>query len=399
MRNILGRIPAGLLLAGVLVLAGCEQEEAGGAQTDAGPPPPTPVTVVTLTTQPVDITTVLPGRASPYQIAEVRPQVTGILQERLFREGADVEQGEPLYRIDPAVYQAAYETAKAELAQAEAARVSAQNRARRNEELVRTNAVSRAAYDDATAALGEANAAVEARRAALAAAEINLNYTTVRAPIAGRTGRSAFTAGALVTANQPELLTTIHQLDPIYVDVTQASADLLKLRRAVEDGRYQRVEPGKAEVELTLEDGTTYAHPGTLEFADVAVSESTGAVTLRALFPNPDNVILPGMFVRAAIKAGVDPEGILIPQRAVTRDPKGRATTLVVLPDNKVEQRIIVVDRSVGDSWLVSEGVKAGERVIVEGLQKVRPGAEVAPTEQQANSVADASGDDQAIRR
>jgi membrane fusion protein (multidrug efflux system) len=375
MRNLSGRISAGLMLAGALLLTGCQEEDGQAKAQEA--PPPAEVSVVTLQPQPVEIITTLPGRASPYQIAEVRPQVTGILQERLFREGADVKKGEPLYQIDPAVYRAAYETAKAELAQAEATRVSANNRARRNEELIRTNAVSRAAYDDAVAALGEASAAVEARKAALASAKINLDYTTVTAPISGRIGRSAFTAGALVTANQPETLTTIHQLDPIYVDVTQSSAQLLELRRALADGRYQRVDPNRAEVELMLEDGTTYSHPGTLEFQDVQVSESTGAVTLRALFPNPNGVILPGMFVRAEIKAGVDPEGILVPQRAVSRDPKGRATTLVVLPDNKVEQRILTTDRTVGDQWLVSDGVKAGDRVIVEGIQKVRPGAVV----------------------
>jgi membrane fusion protein (multidrug efflux system) len=375
MRNLSGRISAGLMLAGALLLTGCQEEDGQAKAQEA--PPPAEVSVVTLQPQPVEIITTLPGRASPYQIAEVRPQVTGILQERLFREGADVKKGEPLYQIDPAVYRAAYETAKAELAQAEATRVSANNRARRNEELIRTNAVSRAAYDDAVAALGEASAAVEARKAALASAKINLDYTTVTAPLSGRFGRSAFTAGALVTANQPETLTTIHQLDPIYVDVTQSSAQLLELRRALADGRYQRVDPNRAEVELMLEDGTTYSHPGTLEFQDVQVSESTGAVTLRALFPNPNGVILPGMFVRAEIKAGVDPEGILVPQRAVSRDPKGRATTLVVLPDNKVEQRILTTDRTVGDQWLVSDGVKAGDRVIVEGIQKVRPGAVV----------------------
>ncbi|HEX2529798.1 MAG TPA: efflux RND transporter periplasmic adaptor subunit [Geminicoccus sp.] len=398
MRNLSGRLATGLMLAGALILAGCGQEEGGQQQSEATPPTPE-VTVVTLTPQPVEITTTLPGRASPYQIAEVRPQVNGILQERLFREGADVVKGEALYQIDPAVYRAAYETSKAELAQAEAALVSARNRERRNEELVRTNAVSRAAYDDAVSAMGEASAAVEARKAALASAKINLDYTTVTAPIAGRIGRSAFTAGALVTANQAETLTTIHQLDPIYVDVTQSSAELLKLRRALADGRYERVDPDRAEVELTLEDGTTYGHPGALEFADVTVSESTGAVTLRALFPNPEGILLPGMFVRAEIKAGVDPEGILVPQRAVSRDPKGRATALVVAAEDKVEQRILVTDRTVGDQWLVSEGVKAGERVIVEGLQKVRPGAVVKVIEAETKSVADASAASAPVRR
>lgn len=399
MRNVSGRISTSLMLAGALFVAGCAEESGSGGGQAQQAPPPAEVAVVTLEPQPVEIATTLPGRASPYQIAEVRPQVNGILQERLFREGADVQKGDPLYQIDPAVYQAAYETAKAELAQAEAAQVSASNRANRNEELVRTNAVSRASYDDAVAALGEANAAIQARKAALASAKINLDYTTVTAPISGRIGSSAFTAGALVTANQPETLTTIHQLDPIYVDVTQSSAELLELRRAVADGRYERIDPDSAEVELTLEDGTTYAHPGKLEFADVQVSESTGAVTLRALFPNPDAILLPGMFVRAEIKAGVDPQGILVPQRAVSRDPKGRATTLVVLPDNTVEQRILTTDRTVGDQWLVSDGVRAGERVIVEGVQKVRPGAVVQVIDAEPKSVADASAASTPIRR
>ncbi|MFZ1426271.1 MAG: efflux RND transporter periplasmic adaptor subunit [Geminicoccaceae bacterium] len=393
-----GRLMAGLVLAGALSLSACGKDESGNAQSQAAPPP-AKVDVVTLVPQPVDITTTLPGRTSPYQIAEVRPQVNGILQERLYREGADVRKGEPLYQIDPAVYKAAYDTAKAELAQAEAALVSATNRARRNQELVRTNAVSRASFDDAVAAEGEAKAAVEARQAALAAAKINVDYTTVTAPIDGRIGRSAFTAGALVTANQDGVLTTIHQLDPIYVDVTQSSAQLLELRRAVADGRYQQVEPGGAQVDLTLEDGTQYAHPGKLEFADVQVSESTGAVTLRALFPNPDGILLPGMFVRADIKAGVDPVGILVPQRAVSRDPKGRAVALVVLPDNKVEQRILTTDRTVGDQWLVTDGVKAGDRVIIAGLQKARPGATVQVSEPEGKPVADAAGADAPIRR
>lgn len=393
-----GRLVAGLVLAGALSLSACGKDESGNAQSQVAPPP-AKVDVVTLVPQPVDITTTLPGRTSPYQIAEVRPQVNGILQERLYREGADVRKGEPLYQIDPAVYKAAYDTAKAELAQAEAALVSATNRARRNQELVRTNAVSRASFDDAVAAEGEAKAAVEARQAALAAAKINVDYTTVTAPIDGRIGRSAFTAGALVTANQDGVLTTIHQLDPIYVDVTQSSAQLLELRRAVADGRYQQVEPGGAQVDLTLEDGTHYAHPGKLEFADVRVSESTGAVTLRALFPNPDGILLPGMFVRADIKAGVDPAGILVPQRAVSRDPKGRAVALVVLPDNKVEQRILTTDRTVGDQWLVTDGVKAGDRVIIAGLQKARPGATVQVSEPEGKPVAEAAGTDAPIRR
>jgi len=389
---------AGLMLAGALLVAGCERETAGDATTAAAPPP-AKVSVVTLEPQPVEIATTLPGRASPYQIAEVRPQVTGIMQERLFREGADVKQGETLYQIDPAVYRAAYASAEAELAQAEASLVSVQNKARRNEELVRTNAVSRAAYDDAVAALGEAKAAVEARKASLAAAKINLDYTTVKAPISGRIGRSAFTAGALLVANQPEPLTTIHQLDPIYVDVTQSSAVLLKLRRNLADGSYERVDPNRAEVELTLEDGSTYSHSGTLEFADVTVSQSTGAVTLRAIFPNPDGILLPGMFVRAEIKAGVDPDGILVPQRGVTRDPKGNAIALVVGKDNKVEQRSLTTDRTVGDHWLVTEGLAAGDQVIVEGLQKARPGAVVEAMEFENKSVADASAGSEPVRR
>ena len=380
---------AGLVLLAMAALTGCDEQKKEGAQ---GNPPPPEVTVATLATQPVEITTTLPGRTSPYRVAEVRPQVTGILQKRLFKEGADVDQGEALYQIDPAVYQAAYDTAAAEVAQAKAAQVSASDQSRRSKELVKTRAVSQASADDAVSALGQANALIQAREAALESAKINLDYTTVRAPIGGRIGRSAFTAGALLTANQSEALARITQLDPIYVDVTQSSADLLKLRHAFENGSYQRPDAKQAEVTLTLEDGTPYGETGTLEFADVTVSESTGVVTLRALFPNPKAILLPGMFVRATIKVGVDPKGILVPQQAVTHDPKGRPTTLIVADGNKVEQRMLTTVQTVGDKWLVSDGVAAGDRVIVEGVQKAMPNSVVKPVEAD-KAVADASSD------
>ena len=258
------RRPAGILLLATLILAGCGKDDAQNAQKQN--PPPAEVTVVTLAPQPVEITTTLPGRTSAFQVAELRPQVTGILQKRLFKEGSDVKQGDPLYQIDPAVYQAAYDSAAADVAQAKAGQVSANDQAKRSRELIKTKAVSQASVDDAVASQGQANALVQAREAALESAKINLDYTTVKAPISGRIGSSAFTAGALLTANQPEALATITQLDPIYVDVTQSSADLLKLRRAFENGSYQRPDDKHAEVTLTLEDSTAYGQTGTLEF-------------------------------------------------------------------------------------------------------------------------------------
>lgn len=367
------RVPCGWLLPAAL-LAAC------GGKPPAAPPPPPEVTVVTLRAQAVPLTTELPGRTAAYRVAEVRPQVDGVVQRRLFKEGALVKAGEPLYQIDAAPYQAQHDSARAALARAEANAKSAQATAARDQALVAIDAISRQAYEEAEAAAGSAVADVASARAALETARIQLVYTRVLAPIAGRIGRSSVTEGALVTAAQAAPLATIQQLDPIYVDVTQPSAMLLRLQRELAGGRLKKSGDG-AEVHLKLEDGSDYPQAGTLQFAEVTVDPSTGSVTLRAMFPNPDGLLLPGMFVRETIEEGVDPAALLVPQQGVTRDPTGQATALVVGEGNKVEPRTLKTGRTVGDQWLVTEGLKPGERVIVEGLQKAKPGAEVKPVE------------------
>ena len=326
--------------------------------------------------EPVTLTTELPGRITPRLIAEVRPQVSGIIKKRLFTEGSDVEAGQVLYRIDPATYRAALASAEAALARAEANLIPARLKEERYRELVQIKAVSRQDYDEVGAALKQAEAEVAASKAAVETARINLAYTSVKAPISGRIGRSAVTTGALVTANQGKPLATIQQLDPVYVDVTQSTADLLRLKRSLASGRLKK-NGAKAQVHLLLEDGTRYDLPGTFGFSDVTVDQSTGSVTLRTVFPNPDLLLLPGMFVRAVIEEGVNEEAILVPQRGVTRNPSGSAMVMVVGAEEKVEPRVIKVSRTVGDKWLVSEGLKAGDRVILEGLQKARPGTPV----------------------
>ncbi|MES9994721.1 efflux RND transporter periplasmic adaptor subunit [Desulfovibrio aminophilus] len=340
------------------------------------------VGIVELTPQAVSLTTTLAGRTSPYLIAEVRPQVGGIIQKRLFTEGADVKAGDTLYQIDPATYQAAFDSAKAALARSEANAIPAKLRAERYTQLVTVNAVSRQDYDDAVALDKQAEALVEVDKAALATARINLGYTRVTSPISGRIGRSAVTPGALVTASQGTALSTVQQLDPIYVDVTQSSAELLRLKRDLAEGRLRSAGENQAVVKLLLEDGTPYPREGRLEFSDVTVDQSTGAITLRAVFPNPSAELLPGMFVRAVLEEGVSEQAILAPQQGVTRNFKGEATALVLAPDGTVEQRIVQVDRAMGDKWLVRSGLNAGDRLIVDGLQKVRPGmkAQPAPT-------------------
>jgi membrane fusion protein (multidrug efflux system) len=337
------------------------------------------VAVVTLQTESVTLVTELPGRTTPYGIAEVRPQVNGLIQRRLFQEGSDVRAGTVLYQIDPAPYEAALDSAKAALARSEANLVAAKLRADRYKGLVAINAVSQQDYDDAVAALGQAEAGIASDRAAIRTAEINLGYTRLAAPIAGRIGRSSVTSGALVTANQLEPLAVVQQLDPIYVDVTQSSADLLRLRRDVAQGRVKS-DGGQAVVRLLLEDGTSYAQAGRLQFSEVSVDERTGAVTLRAVFPNPDRVLLPGMYVRAVIEEGTTNAGVLVPQQAVTRDPRGGATAMVVNGDDTIELRQLQAPRAVGDRWLVTEGLAPGDRVVVEGLQKIRPGTSVRVT-------------------
>lgn len=339
---------------------------------------PASVGVLVLHSEPVNLTTELSGRTSASLISEVRPQVSGVIKARLFQEGANVRAGQPLYQIDPATYRASLDSANAALAQAQANAAAATLKARRYRELVAINAVSKQENDDAQAAAQAAVALVQAQRAAVQQARINLDYTQVRAPISGRTGRSSVTPGALVTANQAAALATVQNLDTIYVDVTQSAADMLRLRKAMSTGAMGA--PASAQVRLILEDGSTYPIAGALAFSDVTVDQGTGSIGLRAIFPNPDGTLLPGLYVRARLEQGVATSAILVPQAAVSRDPKGDATAYVVDAGGKAQLRQISVSRTVGDRWLVTSGLKAGERVIVEGLQKVRPGVAVKPT-------------------
>lgn len=361
------------MLAVGVVLALQGQPKAEEAQQ--GAPPAPEVGVVTITPQRVALDTELPGRTSSYLIAEVRPQVGGIIKKRLFVEGSDVKAGEALYQIDPATYQANLDSAKATLAKSEANLFAAKLKADRYKDLVAINAVSQQNYDDAYAALKQAEADVAAGKAAVETARINLDYTRVTSPISGRIGRSSVTPGALVTANQAASLSTVQQLNPIYVDVTQSSTELLKLKRDLASGQLRSAGKNKARVKLILEDGTGYAQEGTLQFSDVTVDQGTGAITLRAVFPNPKQELLPGMYVRAVLETGVDDKAILVPQQGITRNNKGEATALVLGPDGMVEMRTLEIARALGDKWLVTAGLKAGDQVIVDGLQKVRPGA------------------------
>ncbi len=372
-----------------LVLAACD--DGNQQQQQAGGPPE--AGFITVEPQAFTLTTELPGRTTPYQVAEIRPQVNGIIEERLFEEGQEVNAGDALYRIDDSLYQAQVESAKADLARAQATLKSVRLRAQRFERLLEMKAVSQQEYDEAQAALGENQAQVAAARAAVDSARINLDYTTIEAPISGRIGRSSVTAGALVTASQAQALATIRQLDPIYVDLTQSNRELRQLRAALEAGRLQKVGEDQARVTLLLEDGSSYDREGTLQFSEFAVEESTGSVTLRALFPNPDSDLLPGMFVRARLPQGERGDAILVPQKGVTRDPNGNATALVIGAEDKVEQRQVTTERAVGNQWLISDGLKAGDRLIVEGLQKIRPDAKVKPVrlDQQGDGAAPAS--------
>ncbi len=361
----------GLAVTAVAIAPGCRRARPAPARG------PVEVSTVILRPERVVLTTELPGRTAAYLIAEVRPQVNGLIQKRLFEEGSDVAAGSLLYQIDPAPYQAAHDQAKAALAVAEANLPATRSRAERLKGLVEIHAVGQQDYDDAAAALLRAEASVASARAAVESARINLAYTPLKAPISGRIGRSAVTVGALVTAYQPTPLAVIQQLDPIYVDVTQASADLLRLRRGLASGQIKRSGPVQSKVKLLLEDGTPYPREGKLQFRDVTVDPTTGSVTLRMVFPNPDHTLLPGVFVRATVEEGVNEKAILAPQQGVTRDAKGDAYALVVGPDGKVQDRRLTLDRAIGDRWLVTEGLADGDQVIVEGLQKVRPGVPV----------------------
>ncbi|WP_348649732.1 efflux RND transporter periplasmic adaptor subunit [Rhizobium sp. BK602] len=378
-----------LLAAGIaatVLLAGCNEQKS--AQTNV-PAVKTEVSAMTLHPQSVAITAELPGRTSAYLVAEVRPQVGGIIRSRNFKEGSEVKAGDVLYEIDPASYQASYDSAVAALQKAQGAVPSAQSKVDRYKSLTAQDAVSKQNLDDALSTLAQANADVASAKASLETARINLDYTKMRAPIGGRVDASAVTVGALVTADQTTALTTIRQLDPINVDVTQSSTNLLEFRRAIAEGRL-KTSGDNVSVHLTLEDGTQYKQTGRLEFAEAAVAETVGTITVRAVFPNPDRLLLPGMYVRATIQEGVAENSFLVPQRAVTRNTKGEPTAFFVNADGKVQQRVLKVQRSIGNSWLVNSGLTDGDRVVVEGVQRVRDGQDVNAT---AVTIDDATGE------
>lgn len=367
---------SGFIICAAL-LAGCDNTENQQQQAQAPH-----VTVHVVKSAPLAVTTELPGRTDAFRVAEVRPQVSGIILKRNFTEGGDVKAGESLYQIDPATYQAAYDSAKGELAKAEAAANIAHLTVKRYLPLVGTQYISQQEYDQAVANAGQANASVVAAQAGVESARINLAYTKVTSPVSGRIGKSSVTEGALVTNGQSTALATVQQLDPIYVDVTQSSTDFMRLKQS-------SLQKGSSDssVELLMENGQRYPLKGTLQFSDVTVDESTGSITLRAIFPNPQHMLLPGMFVRARINEGVQPDAILVPQQGVTRTPRGEATVLVVNDKNQVEMRTVVATQAIGNQWLVSEGLKNGDRVIVSGLQKAHPGATVVATpETEANT-------------
>jgi membrane fusion protein (multidrug efflux system) len=360
----------GVALAGAL-LSGCSESQSAVGKSDAAPE----VGVVTLSTQPLVLHSELSGRTNAVMVAQIRPQVGGIIQKRAFTEGQQVKAGDLLYQIDAASYQAALGSARASVARAEATANAARLKAKRQAELLAIEAISQQDHEDAQVALQQAEADLAAARAALETANINLAHTRITAPIGGRVESSSVTPGALVTANQESALTAVQQLDPIYVDIPQSSAEVLQLRKDLAAGRLKsEASAGGTRIAVLLEDGSAYAHPGKLQFSGVTVNTTTGAVTLRALVPNPEHLLLPGMYVRAQLEKGTDPAALLVPQTAVRRDSAGRASALVVLADGKVEQRSIVVAEVVGQSWRVTDGLQAGERVVVEGAAKVRAG-------------------------
>lgn len=371
------RLGAVALATACLSLLGCQDRSgAKNAQPTAKPPE---VGVITLEARRQALTTELPGRTAAFMSAEVRPQVSGIVQKRLFTEGSQVKAGQVLYQIDPSTYRTSLASARATLSKAQAAARTARVNAERNAELVKIDAVSRQVAQESEAQAAQAQSDVAAAQAAVEAAQINLNFTEVKAPISGRVNLSSVTPGALVTANQASVLTTIVQLDPMYVDFTQSTAELLALRRDIEAGRYQGVSSSTLPVKLVLEDGTPYPHEGKLAFSGLIVNPGTGGVTLRAAVPNPDGVLMPGMYVRAQLPVGVQPQALLIPQKSVQRDPSGRANVWVVSPADEVERRPVVLSQAIGNQWLVEDGLKPGDRIVVDGFQRIRPGAKVTP--------------------
>ena len=370
-------LPALVLCA---ALAACSERAPAAAPKGAAPAEPTAVGTVQMAPERYAASTELPGRISAFLQAEIRPQVSGIVQKRLFTEGALVQAGQPLYQIDPASYAAVQASARAALAKAEAQARTAEVNARRNAELVKIDAISRQLAEESQAAAQQSASDVAVAKAALQTATINQDYTRIRAPIAGRTGLSSVTAGALVTANQTAALTTVQQLDPVYVDVTQSSTELLQLRRDLAEGRFERAGASDAaRVRIVLEDGSAYPLPGRLQFSGLTVNPGTGAVLLRAVVPNPDGVLLPGMYVQAQLTTGVADQALLVPQQAVTRDIAGQPSVLLVSAERKVERRAIAVDRAVGSRWLVTDGLAPGDEVIVDGFQRIKVGDVVAP--------------------
>lgn len=362
---------AGALIAAASMVGAC------GPAPNHGPPPTEKVPsvgYVVLKSDKVALTTELPGRVAPTLIAEVRPQVTGLIQSRNFTEGGEVRAGSLLYQIDPAPYRAALDSAEATLAKARSSLALAKLKADRYKELVAIRAISQQDFDDADASVQQAEADVASAKASCETNRINLGYTRITAPVSGRIGRSSVTAGALVTSNQSTALATVQKLDPVYVDLTQSSTAILRLRRAMEDGNLSAAAP-QVKVGLVLEDGSRYPLEGTLQFSDVTVDQSTGAVTVRAVFPNPKAELLPGMYVRATVTEAVEDHALLVPQQAVTRDSTGQALAYVVGRDDKLEVRSLTLGRAIGDQWLVHQGLASGERLIVDGAQKATPGA------------------------
>lgn len=354
-----------------------------------GPPPIPEVAVITIKTGPVVTTTELVGRTSANLVAEVRPQVSGIIQDCLFTEGSDVKSGQILFKIDPVVYWSALDNAKAALARSEANLPAIQLKVNRLKDLLNDKAVSQQDYDDASAALKQVQADILYWKATVETARINLRYTSVTAPISGRIGRSSVTKGALVTANQPLALATIQKLDPMYVDVTQSTADILRLRRQLQEGQLDQNGKNQQKVKLFLDDGNEYPFKGDLKFRDVTVDPTTGSVILRIVFPNPKNILMPGMFVRAIIQEGIRKNAIMVPQQAVSRDTRGNPLALIVDKEGKVQQKQLTLDRAIGSEWLVSSGLEQGDRVIIEGISKVKPGipVKVVPFENNKQSV------------
>ncbi|MFP3349968.1 efflux RND transporter periplasmic adaptor subunit [Pseudoalteromonas sp. SIMBA_153] len=370
-------------LVGSVALSGCDQV---AEQPKASAPAATPVGVVTLNSQAITLKKELPGRVSAFQIAEIRPQVSGIVQSRLFEEGTQVEKGQALYQINPDIFEAELAASKAAVARAEASIASSKSKASRYKELLAIKAVSQQDFDEADAASKQASAELLTAQAQLKSAQINLDYSHVSSPISGQISKSSVTVGALVSAGQTSALATVTQLDPIYVDLTQSSNELTKLKRALASGDLGVDSTTQTDVELIMEDGSAYPHKGTLQFSEVTVDPSTGSVTLRAKFPNPEKLLLPGMYVRAEVVEGVKSDAILAPQRGVSRNTKGEPTAMVVSKNNTVESRVLKVERTLGANWLVSEGLADGDQLIVEGLQKIRPGAPVTATAAQSSA-------------